>query len=221
MEEMEDLVIPFEVFRLFGYLDTTHVKTCRPGSGPVEDGSRRNKAHQIQKAFCSTYLKAHGLKFQSVCLPNGMWGNAWGCLMRHNDLGVLNLSGLADDMIQKFAENGIVLENGSLPALFCDSIYHNTLVLARKIENPTDAEELLNERCNSARQSIELLYGDLFGLFHLLHYKDKFCLFRKGKEMYAIVIVCMFLQNCYTCYYGNKVQSSHCADKVDIDNILI
>ena len=28
VEEMENLLIPFEVFRLFGYLDTTHVKTC-------------------------------------------------------------------------------------------------------------------------------------------------------------------------------------------------
>ena len=140
--------------------------------------------------------------------------------MRHNDLGVLNLSGLADDLIQKVAKNGIVLENGSQPALFCDLIYYNTLVFTRNIENPTDAEELLNERCNSARQSIELLYGDLFGLFHLLHYKDKFCLFCKGKEMYAIIIVCIFLQNCYTCYYGNKVQSSHCADKVNINDYI-
>ena len=88
VDEMEELMLPLESFRIFGYLDTSHVKACRPGSGPVEDGRRRENAHNIQRAFCSTYLKAHGLKFQSVCLPNGMWGNAWGCSMRHNNLGV-------------------------------------------------------------------------------------------------------------------------------------
>ena len=57
-------------------------------------------------------------------------------------------------------------------------------------------------------------------MFHLLKVKEKFRLFRKGKEMYAIVIVCMFIQNCYTCYYGNKVQTMHCADKVNINDYI-
>ena len=134
--------------------------------------------------------------------------------MRHNDLGVLNLSCLADDLITKFSEMGIELDDGSLPALFCDAIYHNTLVIARRIEDSQSrGEELLNKMCNLARQNIELMYGDLFGLFCLLHVKQKFRMYRQGKEMYAIIIVCMFLQNIYTCYYGNKVQALHCIDK--------
>ena len=39
-------------------------------------------------------------------------------------------------------------------------------------------------------------------------------------KMYAIIIVCMFLQNIYTCYYGNKVQASHCIDKYNINDYI-
>ena len=72
INSLEGLQIDFNTFRVFGYLDTTHVKTCRPGAGPVENGDRREDAYDLQRAFCLTYLKAHGLKVQSICLPNGM-----------------------------------------------------------------------------------------------------------------------------------------------------
>ena len=38
--------------------------------------------------------------------------------------------------------------------------------------------------------------------------------------MQALVLVSLFLQNIYTCYNGNKVQTQMMAEKVDIDRYL-
>jgi len=47
---------PIESWRVYGFLDDTAVRTCRPGSGPVGPGEgpgrpRRNNAYDIQRAF--------------------------------------------------------------------------------------------------------------------------------------------------------------------------
>jgi len=57
---------PLESWRVFGFIDDTNVRTCRPGSGPVGNGvgagrPRRNFADLIQRAFyryvfCYFYL---------------------------------------------------------------------------------------------------------------------------------------------------------------------
>ena len=112
------------------------------------------------------------------------------------------------------------LPGGALPSMYGDAIYENTLVVTRRIEDPAnDMEELLNLLMNACEQVIEHLFGDLFQMFDLLNRK-RFRIYRKGKEMYAIVLVCFFIQNCYTCYYGNKCQTQHSADKPDINMYL-
>ena len=113
------------------------------------------------------------------------------------------------------------LEDGSLHSLYADAIYRNTLIVTRRIEDPEGyEEEMLNSRMNCARQSIELLYGDTMEKWQLLNKKRKFRLFKTGKEMYAIVLTAFFLNNCHTCYQGNKVQGMHCAEKPDIENYI-
>ena len=105
--------------------------------------------------------------------------------------------------------------------MYADAIYDNTLVVTRRIEDPAnDMEELLNVRMNACRQVIENLFGDLFQMFDLLNRKKKFRIYRKGKEMYAIVLVYFLIQNCYTCYYGNKCQTQHSTEKPDINMYL-
>jgi hypothetical protein len=43
---------------------------------------------------CSGYLRSHGLKYQTVLLPNGLFTGVFGLSISHNDLGVLNMSRL-------------------------------------------------------------------------------------------------------------------------------
>ena len=57
---------PIESWRVYGFLDDTAVRTCRPGSGPVgpADGPgrpRRNNAYEIQRAFYRLVLYCYAI----------------------------------------------------------------------------------------------------------------------------------------------------------------
>ena len=70
--------IPLDNFFISFLLDDTNMKCCRPGSGPLgnyESAPRRVGAHHIQKAFYSGYFKEHGIKYQNILLPNGVYGS--------------------------------------------------------------------------------------------------------------------------------------------------
>ena len=63
------LSIPFESFRIFGFLDDTGFRTTAPGIA-----TRRTNGFydDVQRAFYSAYFSGHGLKVQTLSLPNGM-----------------------------------------------------------------------------------------------------------------------------------------------------
>ena len=67
---------------------------------------------------------------------------------------------------------------------------------------------------------IEHGYGDLFEWFLILCMKKKFCLYRTGAEMHALVLMRMFLQNVYMCYNGSKVQGEMDCPAVTIEEYL-
>ena len=59
--------------------------TCRPGAN--------------QRVVYNGHKRVHGLKFQSVALPNGLIGNLYGPVEgRRQDAGMLKDSGLLNDL---------------------------------------------------------------------------------------------------------------------------
>ena len=62
LQFVEILEIALELFRIFGFLDCTDMRTTRTGSGPQPDGSRRPNAHELQLEFYSRYFRAHVLR---------------------------------------------------------------------------------------------------------------------------------------------------------------
>ena len=153
-------------------------------------------------AFYNTYLHSHRLKFQSILLPNGMWALVYGALQRHNDLGMLNMSGITDNILQYFVTNGVEVGDGTIPSLNGDQIY--IAAVTHKIDNtaPGSLERLLNKRMNIGRTTIEHQYTDLFSMFKLLKMKHKFRIFKNGKEMHTLVLVSLF---CITFYHATMV----------------
>ena len=83
-----------ESFRVFGFTDNTMNATCRPGGGPTrtgEDAPRNDPL--IQRAWYNGWKKLHGMKWQTVDLPNGMNMHVWGPVsIRHNDIWTLEES---------------------------------------------------------------------------------------------------------------------------------
>jgi len=90
--------IPFDGFRVFGWLDDTDLPTTRPRAGIATTDDQ--ELRDVQRAFCNRHFRGHGLKAQVVHLPNGMTGSVCICSQRHNDNGVQNLSGLNNCLVQ-------------------------------------------------------------------------------------------------------------------------
>ena len=118
---------------------------------------RRIGAHHIQGDFHSGYFCGHGLKYQTVYLPKGLYGSVWGASHQHNDTDVYNLSGLEDYM----AEILELDENGNLPCLLVDGIFsESALVMPTKIHSGASAnDKRIYKKLALIRQPIELQYG--------------------------------------------------------------
>ena len=170
---------PFETWRVFGIVDDTCIKTCRPGSGAVNDNPhspRRVGAHEIQRAFYSGYLRQHGLKYQTLLLPNGLFGSVWGSSISHNDIGIMNMSGL-EQYLQETLD--FIPGTTMFPTVFGDAIFVPSPVITNRILNSDLRQEIIDKRMNSIRQSVELMYGLFFGIFHLFKEPQKFHLFNQ------------------------------------------
>ncbi len=162
---------------------------------------------------CSGYLRSHGLKYQTVLLPNGLFTGVFGSSISHNDLGVLNMSRLTryleDILFPDYAMPG-----GLLPALYGDAIFMNvnysTILAKYDFIGNVEVDYLikrLNHRMSGIRQSIELMYGAFFNLFSLFESKRHFKIFRDATSAYRLGVIGFFILNCYTCLNGSACNS--------------
>ena len=197
----QGVVFP-EEFMIFGFLDNTMHKTCRVGGGASAPGANapRNPA-LLQQAWYNGWKKLHGLKWETVDLPNGMIAFAWGPVsVRHNDLFTLRHSKLNDLL------RDLQLGQAMQYAVYGDSAYQHcrlSHVRARhNYDNMTLLELAENRVMSSVRETIEWSYKDMGQLFPLLNY-DKVLKMRSmpvGKMYHA----CMILKNCINCMRYNE-----------------
>ena len=96
--------IPFDNFRIFGFLDDTGFRTTAPG---IDARRRFGFIDDIQRAFYSEHFSAHGIKVKSISLPNGMIGSIFIDSLRVSDLGLLNMSNLSAYLVDLFQEMNI------------------------------------------------------------------------------------------------------------------
>jgi len=69
-------------FNVFGFIDNVVYPTCRPGSGPSRDGVRAPRYNPlIQRSFYNGWKSQHGIKYQTIGLPNGLMFHTWGPIM--------------------------------------------------------------------------------------------------------------------------------------------
>ena len=80
-------------FRVCSFIDNTMNATCRPAGGPTADGRDAPRYDPlIQQAWYNGWKKLHGLKWQTLDLPNGMNMHVWGPVsLRHNDIWTLEV----------------------------------------------------------------------------------------------------------------------------------
>ena len=94
--EVEGLnFLPFDIF---GFINCSIDTICRPFSGPDGDYTctpRKEQYACTQRAFYIGYKKCHGIKVETVLLPNGISTVSCPVSARlHDTANVLNMSGL-------------------------------------------------------------------------------------------------------------------------------
>ena len=107
----QDILINHEHFRPWGWIDCMKQISCQPGSGPVgEDDARRDDRFEIQRAFYTHYGHVWGMKTQAVHLPNGIVGSCYFTSIAQNDKGVVNISGIEEELARVLQNHKLVGE---------------------------------------------------------------------------------------------------------------
>jgi hypothetical protein len=203
-----EVLIPFEQFRVFGWLDDTDMTTTRPRPGRQTNQQPTNRQledlRDVQRAFYNRYFRGHGLKAQAVHLPNGMIGSIFICSQRHNDNGVQNLSGLNDYLVSLLEP---LYWNGDIPvypALYADRIFAVLATIVRPYLQPNDEQAIVNTRMASLREDIEHKFSQVFNLYQVLRASWRHQLFYNAEYVRKLFFVCIFVSNCYTCFNESR-----------------
>ena len=134
IEGLEDVTL--QRFRIFAWIDCMMCVTSRPGGGPINAvGDRRDNEDELQRAFFTSYGHQWGMKNQGIFLPNGMLGGIYTTSIAQNDKGVVNISGIAEELERVLRLWKINLPHGSsiFPAVHGDDIYDISTVIVKRI----------------------------------------------------------------------------------------
>ena len=196
-------------FNIFGFIDDSIDKIRVPFSGPAghfEGAPRRAEYINAQESVYSGWKKLHGIKVETIYLPNGISTIFGPTSCRHNDRGTLNMSQL---------DRFLGLIQAHLPQhlrcfAFGDGIFRGTLenitsyyraILPNVL---TAAQQKCNSALRCARVPIEKNYGQTSCVFRVC---DSSAGIQLGKRhQYAIeqLRVCHLLMNCYVCLNGDQ-----------------
>jgi hypothetical protein len=110
-------------FKVAMFIDSTMIRSERPGRGPIVPGPFAPRYPFIgQEAFYNGWKRFHGIKKQSIGLANGMaFHVSRGYSCRRHDLYVLNVSGILPKMIIRMISSPamatqLTQSHGALPA---------------------------------------------------------------------------------------------------------
>jgi len=198
-----DIDVLLQFFRVFGWIDCMQHETCTPASGPINaDNDRNDDMYLIQRAFFTAYGKMHGTKTQALHLPDGMVGNVYFSSVAQNDKGVVNISGIEEELERILTPYKIQDEHGTefFPALYGDEIYELSSVIVKR----NGANDKLHDRLTSARIDIEHLFGVTASLFKRLSVKYTWKLVHMKHHVREHLFSIFFMVNCYSCFRGNK-----------------
>lgn len=173
--------------RCWGFIDGTLRPICRPG--------------QDQQEVYNGHKRVHGLKFQSVVIPNGLVANLYGPMEgRRHDSAMLAESQLLDQLDLLF--QGV--NNQELFYLYGDPAYPLRPALMAPYRGAIldEQQQQFNHQMNRCRQSVEWGFCKIIQNFAFLDYKKNLKLYLQPVGMYYIVGA--ILTNCHTCLYGSQ-----------------
>jgi hypothetical protein len=188
------------VNNVWGFIDGTLRQTCRPS--------------YHQKVMYSGHKRAHGMKFQSVIAPDGIFACLFGAINgNRHDSFMLNESELMP-RLRDMMPAGIIGGGGldadlvdRVYALYADPAYPQSAYIFGGFRNPPDGsrEAQWHTNMSSVRESVE--WG-----FAYINQQWAFVNFKRAQEIYLTpvakyYVVATFLCNLRTTFYGNQTMS--------------
>ena len=205
--------------QVVGFIDDTSIYTCKPGVSLRERGETDQ---DFQKAIYSGFMKRHGLKAQTIYHPDGMVASVFVDSLRQNDNGMFNLSNLSEYLLDTYPEMPNPINDAALRyALYGDMIFQRHECLINRPHGVQDeADEVIFDRFDSMRVSIEMLYGRLKTLYPLFGGSRRLRLMRRTGETSRFVLFAFFSLNCLTCMNGCSATSMYKLEPPTIDEYL-
>ena len=198
-----EVYIPYQTFRVFGWLDDTELQTNRPRA--ARPMNNQEEMIDTQQSFYNRYFRGHGLKAQVVHLPNGMIGSIFIGSMRHNDNGLQNMSGLNDYLFSILPPlYQTPTHTNVFPALYGDGIFATLATIIGPYRAPNWEQRVVNTRMSSLREDIEHKFSQVFGLYRVLRPSWIHNLFFNAEHVRKLFFTCLFMSNCYTCFNESR-----------------
>ena len=201
-------------FWIFGFMDCSIYRSNVPYSGPHGDivgAGRKPWYHIMQRAIYTGWKSIHGMKIETVRLPNGMSTVFGPVSCRRADIGrtgrtVHDMSGL-----NQFLS---CIQRGRYPRKYAalgDGIYGMDFECIRsyyKAHFPqaqmTEYMRVCDSEMKACRQSIEWGYGKTDNIFSICDNADNFKLGKRNPYAIELLRVCHLLTNIYNCVNGDQ-----------------
>jgi nuclease HARBI1 len=199
---------------VWGFIDGTLRKICRPT--------------YFQKQAYSGHKRSHGIKFQSVVTPDGLFALMYGPIMgnRHDSYMLAK-----SEFIQKLRafmpqENDPVPLGGHVApppvvfSLYGDPAYPQSGYIFGGYRNPAagSVQAQWNTEMSKVREVVEWGFAYIIANWSFLNFKPSMMILKSPIAQYYIVGA--FLTNLRTCFYGNQTMAYFGADAMSLDEYL-
>ena len=186
---------------VWGFIDCTARPMCRPSR-------HQRQAYNGHKHF-------HGLKYQAIMLPNGLFGHLYGPIEgRHNDAFVLDESGIMDECIRhtklpgggdEAADEFDTSREVRYFQLFGDPAYglNEQIISPYPKAGRTDEQQKWNTQMSKVRIEVEHGFAVVTNNWKFLQARWKLRLFQSPIGSYYRVAV--LLTNALACIQPNQV----------------
>lgn len=212
--------IDFLPFDIFGFLDDSIDQCSVPFSGPrgdYEGAARREEYADAQRSVYSGYKHFHGIKVETVFLPNGISTLFGPVSARNGDAGVEHMSNLNAYLVW-LQTNMFVLLNGAQVyfAVFGDGAFSLGLQCIQTYFRSfgvggvlSDDESKCNNALKAARITIEKNYAMVSNIFRICKSVEGLKLAQNRPYALEQLRVCHLLTNCYICLNGDQAGSDN------------
>ena len=196
-------------------MDDSIYQTSKPFSGPRGDylgAARKAEYEETQRAVYTGYKKIHGLKVETVFLPNGLIFLFGPVSARRNDMGVLRMSDLSGFLVKvqhelfllagvRFYTYSVLGDSAFTVGYGCIQSYFKALGAHGQL---TEDQQRCNIAIKSARITIEKNYGMTSTIFRICNSVEGFKLAKNRPYALEQLRICHLLTNCYICFNGDQ-----------------